>query len=234
MTVSSDGSNYALRGTDVLPLPEGNQPPSVTRFAPSPTGYLHIGHAYSALFAYEAALQSGGRFLLRLEDIDSQRCRPEFDQAVLDDLRWLGLYWDGGVRRQSEAFDTYRQALEALFEMDVIYPCFCTRKQIRAEVEESSRAPHGPGGELLYPGICRNLCLEERHYRIANGEPYAWRLHVDKAMAVTGELRWYDCRAGWVDGRPDLLGDVVIGRKERPQATIWRRRWTTTCRASIL
>ena len=200
----------------MLPLPEEGQGPNNTRFAPSPTGYLHIGHAYSALFAYEAARQSGGRFVVRLENIDEQRCRKEFEQATLEDLEWLGLHWEGDVRRQSEGVDLYREALDALADAGLVYPCFCTRKQIRAEIEEASRAPHGPSGELLYPGICRHLGAKDREYRMAHGEPFAWRLDVTRAMALAGHLDWYDCRAGWVTARPDLLGDVVLGRKDSP------------------
>jgi len=216
VTTSDNNIAAILRGRDVLPLPEDGAPAHVTRFAPSPTGYLHIGHAYSALFAFEAARRSGGRFHLRIEDIDGQRCRGEFERAILDDLRWLGLLWDGDIERQSRNFDLYAQALERLAELGVLYPCFCSRKRIRAEIEESGRAPHGPSGEPLYPGICRALGMDERDCRIANGEPYAWRLDVEKALAVTGPLLWYDCRAGWIEADARALGDVVLARKDTP------------------
>ena len=216
MTASTPPSIYPLRGRDTLPMPGEGGVPNVTRFAPSPTGYLHIGHAYSALFAWEAARRSGGCFVLRIENIDETRCLDAFEQATIDDLAWLGITSDVPIRRQADEFAAYEAALSVLSRRDLIYPCFCTRKQIRAEVEESGRAPHGPSGEVLYPGICRHLADEERDYRIANGEPFAWRLNVDAAMAQTGPLRWYDCRAGWVDCRPDLLGDVVLGRKDTP------------------
>ena len=144
-----------LKGSDFLPLPGRGEPPNVTRFAPSPTGYLHLGHAYSAQFAYEAARRSGGKFLLRIEDIDQSRCRPEFEQGIIEDLRWLGLRWDGSVRRQSQHLRPTKRPLDACDRLGVIYPCFCTRKQIRAEIEEADRAPHGPSGEPLYPGTCR-------------------------------------------------------------------------------
>jgi glutamyl-Q tRNA(Asp) synthetase len=119
------------KGPDFLPMPEPGEPATVTRFAPTPSGYLHLGHAYSALVAWEAARSVGGRFLLRMEDIDRQRCRPEFEQGICDDLRWLGLYWDGPVVRQSDRMDLYDQALSQLDCLGVLYPCFCTRRRIR-------------------------------------------------------------------------------------------------------
>ena len=146
-----------IKGSDFLPVPAAGEPPQVTRFAPSPSGYLHLGHAYSALFGYEAARYSGGRFLLRIEDIDRQRSRPEFEQGIYEDLTWLGIHWDGEVRRQSEHLDVYRATLDELRRLDVVYPCFCSRKQIRQEVDQAGRAPHGPSGEALYPGICRDI-----------------------------------------------------------------------------
>ena len=216
MTAISDHTLYPLRGTDILPLPGDGDGPNITRFAPSPTGYLHIGHAYSALFAFESARQSGGQFLLRLENIDVQRCRPEFEQSIVEDLDWLGLSFEGEARRQSDQMSIYQQGLDVLSDVGAIYPCFCTRKQIRAEIEEANRAPHGPSGELIYPGICRQLSVDERDYRMRHGEPYAWRLHVKRAVELTGPLSWYDCRAGWVEAQPELLGDVVVARKDTP------------------
>lgn len=207
-------ASIALRGPDFVPLVEGAA--HVTRFAPSPTGYLHLGHAYAARFAFEAARLSGGRFLLRLEDIDPQRCRAEFATAILEDLRWLGLFWDGGVVRQAERMALYRQALDRLRALGVLYPCFCTRKQVREEIEEAQGAPHGPAGERLYPGTCRDLGEDERQARIRAGTPFAWRLHVERALALTGPLSWYDVRAGWVEAEPRLLGDVVLARKDVP------------------
>lgn len=204
----------ALSGLDFIPVLDGQAQGHVTRFAPSPTGYLHLGHVYAAMFAFEAARQTGGRFLLRLEDIDQQRCRPEFAEAIMMDLRWAGLHWDGGVVRQSERPALYLAALKKLEFIGVIYPCFCSRKQIRHEVEEAGRAPHGPAGELIYPGICRHLDAQERAYRMQRGEPFAWRLDVEKAAALTGPLQWYDIRAGWMDATPETLGDVVLGRKD--------------------
>lgn len=205
-----------LKGSDFLPLRRPGEPPFVTRFAPSPTGYLHLGHAYSALFAFEAARHAGGRFLLRLEDIDRQRCRTEFEQGIREDLRWLGIDWDGPVRRQSEHPEVYQGALERLAGLGVVYPCFCSRRRIRVEIEEAGRAPHGPSGEALYPGICRALGARAAEERIRNGEPYALRLDVAKALALTGPLAWEDCRAGAVDADPFALGDVVLARKDVP------------------
>jgi glutamyl-Q tRNA(Asp) synthetase len=205
-----------LKGSDFLPLPGRGEPPNVTRFAPSPTGYLHLGHAYSAQFAYEAARRSGGKFLLRIEDIDQSRCRPEFEQGIIEDLRWLGLRWDGSVRRQSQHLPAYETALRRLRSLGVIYPCFCTRKQIRAEIEEADRAPHGPSGEPLYPGTCRLLDEASRQRRIEAGEAYGLRLDVARALEVTGPLTWRDIRGGTIPADPALLGDVVLARKDVP------------------
>jgi glutamyl-Q tRNA(Asp) synthetase len=182
----------------------------VTRFAPSPTGYLHLGHACSALIAERAARRSRGRFLLRIEDIDTARSRPEFDAAILEDLAWLGISWDGDVRRQSEHMDDYRATLHRLDAMGVTYPCFCSRKDIAA----AQSAPHGPGP--IYPGTCRRRTAEDRAQRIAAGQPYAIRLDVAAGLAITGPLTWHDCRAGTVAASPDLEGDPVIARRDTP------------------
>lgn len=188
----------------------------VTRFAPSPNGPLHLGHAFSALFAYEAAKRAGGRFLLRIEDIDLGRCRPEFEAAILADLAWLGLDWERPVRRQSEHFDDYAAALERLDELGVLYPCFCTRQEIAAEIARSPSAPHGPEGPL-YPGSCRGLARAEARRRRGAGDAFALRLDVARARAlVGGDLTWRDDEAGPVEARPERLGDVVLARKEVP------------------
>lgn len=205
-----------LKGQDFIPLSVETQDGLVTRFAPSPTGLLHIGHAYAALFAFEMARRANGSFRLRIEDIDEQRCRAEFERAICDDLAWLGLHWDGPVIRQSGRMAIYSAALDHLRSMELVYPCFCTRRQIRLEVEEAGRAPHGPSGELVYPGICRHLDAREAAYRVDRGEPFAWRLAIGKAMRLTGPLHWYDVRAGWIEAKPELLGDVVIARKDVP------------------
>lgn len=205
-----------LKGSDFLPRRARGEPPSVTRFAPSPTGYLHLGHAYSAQFGFEAARISGGRFLLRIEDIDPTRCRPEFELGITEDLRWLGLRWDGLVRRQSSHLATYGNALRRLREQGVVYPCFCTRRQIKAEIESAGQAPHGPAGDAAYPGICRALSPAEGSRRIAAGEAYALRLDVALALEHTGPLSWFDHRAGTIAADPLSLGDVVLARKDAP------------------
>src|SRR5487761_1826105 len=187
----------------------------VTRFAPSPTGYLHLGHAYAALLAFDIARQRGGRFLLRMEDIDTGRCRAEYADAIEDDLSWLGIAWDGGVRKQSEHFDDYRAALVQLEDMGLIYPCFCTRAAIKAELEASATAPHGPSGPV-YPGTCRALSAHERRERHRQGLSYALRLDVAKAQALTGPLVWEDELKGRVESAPVRHGDVVLARKDTP------------------
>lgn len=188
---------------------------TVTRFAPSPTGRLHIGHAYSALFAYGHAGKPGGRFLLRIEDIDAGRCRPEFEDGIYEDLSWLGVAWEEPVRRQSEHMDDYRAALDRLKDGDLLYPCFCTRKEIQAEIARAPSAPHGPEG-YLYPGTCRNLGGAERADKIASGIPYALRLDIAKACAETGPLTWLDHAKGPQTATPKTLGDVVLARKDTP------------------
>ena len=189
---------------------------TTTRFAPSPTGRLHLGHAFSALFAQQAARALGGRFLLRLEDIDRARCRPEFADAILEDLAWLGVRWDGPVRRQSEHLDDYRAALDRLAAAGLLYPCFCTRKDIQDEIARAGHAPHGPDGPL-YPGTCRGLPRAEAERRIAGGAPYALRLDVARARArVSGDLAFVDRDAGRIDADPLRFGDVVLARKEVP------------------
>lgn len=192
---------------------------ALTRFAPSPTGYLHLGHAFSALFAERAARQAGGRFLLRIEDIDEGRCRPAYEAAIREDLAWLGLRWDGPVRRQSEHLDDYRAALDRIDALGVLYPCFCTRGEIRAEIARSPSAPHGPEGPL-YPGTCRGLDGSVRRARIEAGEAYALRLDVAAARAIAqadgGPLAWHDRAAGEQRCEPESLGDVVLARKDTP------------------
>jgi glutamyl-Q tRNA(Asp) synthetase len=187
----------------------------VTRFAPSPTGLLHLGHAYSALFAWRRAREAGGRFLLRIEDIDRTRCRPDFTAAILEDLAWLGLDWDGAVRQQSEHFADYEAALDRLDVAGLIYPCFCTRADIAAEIARAGGAPQGEAGPL-YPGTCRNLPVEERLRRIASGESFALRLDVSRALARTGPLEWEEEGRGVIAAQPELLGDVVLARKDVP------------------
>lgn len=187
----------------------------VTRFAPSPTGRLHLGAAYSALFAYESARAADGRFLLRIEDIDATRCRPEFEAGIYEDLAWLGLAWESPVRRQSEHWREYAATVERLEAQSLVYPCFCTRAEIQAEIARAGGAPHGPEGPA-YPGTCRALDEAERTRRIAAGTPCALRLDVAKASARTGPLTWHDRTHGTIAATPEGLGDVVIARKEIP------------------
>jgi glutamyl-Q tRNA(Asp) synthetase len=184
---------------------------TVTRFAPSPTGYLHVGHAHSALVGWVRARADSGRFLLRIEDIDPARCRPEFEAAILEDLAWLGLDWDGPVRRQSDHLADYQAALDRLRDLGLLYPCFCSRKDIAAAVS----APHGPEGPI-YPGTCRNQPADLVRMRQERGDPYALRLDVAKARAMTGPLSFVDEREGTVEARPELLGDVVLARRDAP------------------
>jgi glutamyl-Q tRNA(Asp) synthetase len=187
----------------------------VTRFAPSPTGYLHLGHAYSALIAEAEARRANGRFLLRIEDIDSARSRPEFAAAILEDLGWLGIAWDGPVRRQSEHMDVYRAALDRLGSMGVTYPCFCSRKDIAA----AQTAPHGPGPHEpnnVYPGTCRHRPPEHRARRIAAGQPYAIRLDIAAGLKITGALTWHDRHVGTVPATAAIDGDPVIARRDTP------------------
>jgi len=182
-----------------------------TRFAPSPTGLLHVGNAYSALCCQQWATSHHGELLLRIEDIDTSRCRPEYSEAILEDLSWLGLTWQGPVRRQSEHMQDYTEALGHLRDMGVIYPCFCTRSDIRREIERMASAPHA-GEQDRYPGTCRHLAAERQRERMWR-ESYAWRLDAGKAMAIAGPV------LSWQDGRgrqhPVHIGsDVVIGRKD--------------------
>lgn len=188
---------------------------TVTRFAPSPTGYLHLGHAYSALFAWETAQRSGGSMLLRIEDIDTSRCRPEFEAAILEDLAWLGLTWPTPVRRQSEHFDDYAEALDRLDSRGLVYPCFCTRADIKREIANSPSAPHGPDGPV-YPGTCRELDPAAAARRRASGEAFALRLDMAKARAMAGALSFEDAARGVVRATPEMFGDVVLARKDTP------------------
>jgi glutamyl-Q tRNA(Asp) synthetase len=207
----------------------------VTRFAPSPTGYLHLGHAFSALFAWRRARESGGRFLLRLEDIDPVRCRPQFADAILEDLAWLGLDWDGEVRVQSEHLSEYRTVLDALRARGLLYPCFCSR----ADIQLSATAPQTPDGAPLYPGTCRGLSEDQSSARIAAGERFALRLNMQRALASNtplpqagevGERRepgegaakcpvpltFEEAGEGTIPCHPEQFGDVVLARKDTP------------------
>jgi glutamyl-Q tRNA(Asp) synthetase len=186
----------------------------ITRFAPSPTGYLHLGHAFSAFNAWKRARSAGGQFLLRLEDIDPGRCRPHFATAILDDLTWLGLVWDGPVRTQSEHLADYQAALDALRERHLIYPCFCTRADIAREISASASAPQAPDGAPLYPGTCRRLSPAERTTKIAVGKPFALRL--DMAAVLQPDLSYQEEGGGRIACHPEQFGDVVLARKDAP------------------
>jgi len=188
--------------------------PVVTRFAPSPTGLLHPGHAFSALAACQLARKNGGRFLLRIEDIDFTRCRPEYEQQLLDDLEWLGLEWEQPIRRQSEHLSDFAQLADDLERRGVLYPCFCTRKDILNEIARAGAAPHGKEGPI-YPGTCRELSRDERLARISRGDSHALRIDLQRAMELGGPgLMWTDLDRGPQTARPELLGDAVLVRKD--------------------
>jgi glutamyl-Q tRNA(Asp) synthetase len=183
-----------------------------TRFAPSPTGFLHLGHAYSAFCAQSRARAAGGVFLLRLEDIDTARCKPAFAAAIAEDLAWLGLHWDDEIRVQSAHFADYQAALEILAARGLLYPCFCSR----AEILRAQTAPHGD--EAVYPGICRDLPAAERAARLAQGAAYALRLNMRLALEGVADLRFFEERQGWIDAAPMRFGDVVLARKDTPSS----------------
>jgi glutamyl-Q tRNA(Asp) synthetase len=185
-----------------------------TRFAPSPTGYLHLGHAYSALLALNAA--KGGRFLLRIEDIDPVRCKPEFVEAIFEDLHWLGLNWAEPVRRQSQHMDDYKVALDKLRNQGLIYPCFCTRREIEKEAQRAGHAPHVGDDTVIYHGTCRHLSSTERTEKLAQNKTANWRLDVAAALRVTGSLFWHDNMLGSVKAQPEMFGDIVLARKDVP------------------
>ena len=193
-----------------------------TRFAPSPTGYLHLGHAYSALTAFDAARAASGRFVLRVEDIDQGRARAEFDAAILEDLAWLGIRWEGPVRRQSEHMAEYEQALQSLIERQLAYRCFRTRREI---AEAIASAPHGESGEVYLGGA---LPPDEEKAKLDAGEPFAWRLSLKKARATLGPAYFalvFQDETGRVRAEPEKLGDVVLARKDFPAsyhiASVW-------------
>ena len=184
-----------------------------TRFAPSPTGRLHLGHVHAAHVAWQRARESGGKFVLRHEDIDIGRCRDEWRIAAEEDLRWLGLHWDGEAVVQTRRQSAHQEALEKFRALGVLYPCFCTRREIQDEIARMGGAPQGPDGPL-YPRTCKALSENERESRLASGQEPAWRIDVAKAMAMTGPLEWRDLRHGPQIARPECLGDAVLARKD--------------------
>ena len=184
-----------------------------TRFAPSPTGLLHLGHAYAALVAHRLAHQHHGTFLLRFEDIDHTRVRPEFYDAIEEDLHWLGLPWQGTPLRQTDRLPAYAAALAQLNATQVLYPCFCTRRDIAGETARITNAPHGPEGPL-YPGTCRALSPDQRQALLAADTPHCWRLDAAAASQRLGPLTFRDQRHGEIPVDPALLGDVILARKD--------------------
>ncbi|UKK83241.1 tRNA glutamyl-Q(34) synthetase GluQRS [Sphingopyxis sp. BSN-002] len=182
----------------------------LTRFAPSPTGELHLGHAYSAVLAHETARAANGGFRIRIDDIDGSRSREEFVAASLADLDWLGIDRDGDPVRQSTHLGAYGAALDTLRARGLVYPCFCTR----ADIAASLAAPHGPSG-AIYPGTCRSLSGAERERRLA-GEPHCWRLDMARAVALAGDLTWEEAGQGLRIADPLAHGDVVLARKDAP------------------
>ena len=212
------GSSPAMTEYQVMP-------PPVFRFAPSPNGLLHLGHARSALLNFDLAQQSGGRLLLRIEDIDATRCRPEFEAAICEDLAWLGIAWETPVRRQSEHLADYRAALDRLSALGLLYPSFESRAGIARLVAEREAAgvwPRDPDGAPLYPGAARSLSTDERERLLRSGAPYALRLDMAAAMRLAGDLWWTergagpDGETGEIVARPDVWGDVILARKETP------------------
>jgi glutamyl-Q tRNA(Asp) synthetase len=200
-------------------------PPPVFRFAPSPNGYLHLGHACSALLNFDLARRSGGRFLLRIEDIDATRCRPEYEAAIYEDLAWLGISWETPVRRQSEHFAAYRDAIDKLSAHGLIYPSFESRAEIARLVavhEKAAPWPRDPDGAPLYPGAAKSLAPAERQKLLASASPFALRLDLEAAIARAGQLTWIEQgdgpngETGTVAARPEAWGDVILARKETP------------------
>jgi len=199
--------------------------PPVFRFAPSPNGYLHLGHALSAALNADMAKAAGGRLLLRIEDIDQARCRPEFETAIYEDLEWIGLHWEKPVRRQSENWDDYRGALTRLEAMGLVYPSFESRSEIARQVadrEAQASWPRDPDGAPLYPGNAKIIPPDERNRRMESGESYALRLDMQAALKHVGALDWQEFgegpvgETGTVAANPAMWGDVILARKEVP------------------
>jgi len=222
--IEDSGQWRSLHSLSVLRPPSSGMSPTF-RFAPSPNGYLHLGHAYSALLNFDKARAAGGQLLLRIEDIDPQRCRPEYEAGIYEDLRWLGISWHKPVRRQSENFSDYRAAVAKLEAAGLIYPSFESRSEISALVGERERSgswPRDPDGAPLYPGTAHKLPAAERERRRRVGEPFALRIAMDAAIARAGALTWSETGAGpegqsgRIAAAPEMWGDVVLARKELP------------------
>ena len=198
----------------------------IFRFAPSPNGFLHLGHALSALLNHDMAKATGGRFLLRIEDIDLTRCTPELEEMIYRDLSWLGLDWEIPVRRQSEHFDAYREALDRLREMGLVYPAFLTRGEVKSRVAahetQGTPWPRDPDGSPLYPDDDRNRSEAERADLIARGVKHAWRLDVTRAMELMEKpLTWQETGSGHVEiiaADPAIWGDVILSRSDAPSS----------------
>ena len=186
-----------------------------TRFAPSPTGHMHLGHVFSALFSYEAAKKLGGKFILRIEDIDSQRSGKIFEESIYEDLEWLKIKYSKDIRYQSEHMDDYAGAIKELQKLDMVYPCFCSRSDIKAEIMRAGNAPHEEES-TIYPGTCRRLSKEERIEKLSIENNFAWRLNIRAASKKLGGLVWNDLRLGKHTVPVGTIGDVVLARKDVP------------------
>jgi len=200
-------------------MPESLPEPVLrTRFAPSPTGYLHVGNALSALLCQQWAQSHDAALLLRIEDIDGNRCRPEFSTAIIEDLQWLGIHWHGDIHIQSQHMDNFRLALKKLRDMQVVYPCFCTRRDIQQEITHAAFAPHGNDSIPPYAGTCRQLSEANRQRNMAANIPFAWRLNIERALQITGPITWQETDiSGTALGNYPVnttLSDAVIGRKD--------------------
>lgn len=186
---------------------------TVTRFAPSPTGKLHLGHAYSALYSEKVARENNGKFIVRIEDIDNTRCKQKYIDCIFDDLSWLGVKWCDEALIQSTRIEKYQLASEKLLSLGMLYPCFCTRKEIASNSDVATRELHNENNSL-YPGTCRNLSHEEASEKISKGMPYSLRLNSAKAREKVGRIYWSDYWSGAHEVDYDVLGDVVIVRKD--------------------
>ncbi|MBH88459.1 MAG: tRNA glutamyl-Q(34) synthetase GluQRS [Pelagibacterales bacterium] len=186
-----------------------------TRFAPSPTGHMHLGHVFSALFAYEAAKKLGGKFILRIEDIDAQRSSKLFEDSIYEDLDWLEINFSKEIRYQSEHMQDYKAAINELLKLDMVYPCFCSRSEIKAEILRAGNAPHEEDYSV-YPGTCRRLSLEDRKDKMEQNLSYAWRLNIRAASKKFGNLFWDDMRLGKHTVPVGIIGDIVLARKDIP------------------